>query len=158
MLRTTMSPPTRRHQRGFTLIEVLIALLVFSLGVLSLVAVQASAVRLASDARHRATAAFLADQLLARMLISDRATVTSFSHQPTGTVSCAPSGTATTNPLALEWLQEVSANLPNAEAANQQVVVAVAGTEVTVTVRLCWQQGSETPRTLSVVNQVQFQP
>lgn len=153
-----MPPSSRPLRRGFTLIEVLISLLVFSLGVLSLVAVQATSVRMASDARHRATAAFLADQLLARMLISDRATAASFAHQATGNVSCAPSGAASTNALTVEWLREVDANLPNAPSTSQQVIVNVAGSEVTVTVRLCWQQGNETPRTLSVVNQVQYQP
>jgi type IV pilus assembly protein PilV len=153
-----MRASSKRHQRGFTLIEVLISLLVFSLGVLSLVAVQATSVRLASDARYRATAAFLADQLLARMLISDPATAATFAHLPTGTGSCAPSGTASTNALMTEWLGEVAANLPNAPSTSQQVVVNIAGSEVTVTVRLCWQQGNEAPRTLSIVNQVQYQP
>jgi type IV pilus assembly protein PilV len=141
--------------RGFTLMEVLVALLVFSLGVLALVAIQATAARMATDARDRATAAFLADQLLARMLIADPATAATFAHMPTGTQACNPSGSASTNAVVTGWLAEVADQLPNAGSALQQVLVD-AGTGQ-VTVRLCWQNGNEAPRSLSVSNQVQWQ-
>ena len=143
-------------RRGFTLLEVLIALIVFSFGVLGLVALQAQAVRLSSDAQHRAAAAFLADQLLARMLISDRTTAASFQHRPSGVV-CAPTGTDSANPVVTGWLNEVAVVLPNAASTQQQVIVTNAATGE-VTVRLCWQQGNEAPRSLAVTNQVQWQP
>lgn len=145
-----------RREAGFTMIEVLVALLVFSLGVLALVAIQATAARLASDARDRAVATFLADQILARMLISDPATAGSFAHQPTGTTACNPSGTASTNATVTGWLAEVNQQLPNAGSALQQIVVNAGSGEVTV--RLCWQNGNDPPRSLTVSNQVQWQP
>lgn len=149
-------PPRTAAPRGLTLFEVLVALLVFSLGVLGLVTMQATATRMAGDARSRAVATFLADQLLARMLISDPATAATFAHHPTGTTPCSPGGPASTNPVVTSWLTEVSSHLPNAAATQQQVVVdAVTGQ---VTVRLCWQQGSEAAHNLVVVNQVQWQP
>lgn len=141
--------------RGFTMMEVLVALLVFSLGVLALVGIQATAARMATDARDRATATFLADQLLARMLISDPTTAASFAHRPSGTNACNPSGSDSTNAVVTGWLAEVTAQLPNAASSLQQVVVD-AGTGL-VTVRLCWQNGNEAPRSLSVTNQVQWQ-
>lgn len=146
----------RRRAAGFTMIEVLVALLVFSLGVLALVAIQATAARMASDARDRAVATFLADQILARMLISDPATAGSFAHQPTGTTACNPSGTASTNATVTGWLTEVSQQLPNAASSMQQIVVNAGSGEVTV--RLCWQNGNDPPRSLTVSNQVQWQP
>ena len=94
----------RPAQHGFTMIEVLVALLVFSVGVLGLVGTQATAVRMATDARDRSTATFLADQLLARMLISDPAAAASFAHQATGTAPCNPSGAASTNATVTGWL------------------------------------------------------
>ena len=146
---------------GFTMIEVLVSLLVFSLGVLALVQIQGSAVRLSTDARDRAVATFLADQLLARMLISDPLTATSFAHKPGGSTACTPTGAASTNAVVTGWLAEVAQQLPNATADAQQIsVVPPSPPEVTarVTVTLCWQNGSDPARSLAVTNQVQWQP
>ncbi|MDP2005434.1 MAG: type IV pilus modification protein PilV [Rubrivivax sp.] len=155
-------PPVRRpitvrrgrHATGFTMIEVLVSLLVFSLGVLALVSIQGTAARLATDARDRAIATFLADQLLARMLIADPATAGSFAHQPTGTTACAPTGAASTNAIVTGWLAEVTLQLPNAAATLQQVVVDAGSGQVTV--RLCWQNGGDPARSLAVSNVVQW--
>lgn len=148
-------PFSRRRSAGFTMIEVLVALLVFSLGVLGLVAIQATATRMAGDARDRALATFLADQILARMLISEPATAGSFAHNPSGTTPCNPSGGASANTTVTGWLLEVERQLPNATAATQQIVVNATTGEVTV--RLCWQNGNDAPRSLTVSNQVQWQ-
>lgn len=149
----------RRRSAGFTMIEVLVSLLVFSVGVLGLVAIQATATRMANDARDRAVATFLADQLFARMLISDPTTATSFAHKATGTTACSPSGDASTNAAVTAWLEEVRLQLPNAGSALQQVVVTVSPpAPPQVTVRLCWQNGEDARRSLTVSNQVQWQP
>jgi len=146
-----------RRQSGFTLIEVLISVLIFALGILALVGLQASAVKFSTDAQQRAEATFLADQLLARMLIADPTTATTFNHRPGGTTACAPTGTASTNAVVTEWLAEVTQAFPNALADEQQIVVS--GTPANeVTVRLCWQNGvNDTPHTLEVSNRVQWQ-
>lgn len=149
-----MRRPT--SQAGFTLIEVLIAVLVFSLGILAMAGLQANAIRLSTDAQQRAEATYLADQLLARMLVSDRATAASFAHMPDGTTSCAPGGAASTNPVVTEWLTEVTAAFPRASASEQQIVVSGAQMDE-VTVRLCWKNGAnDTPHTLEVANRVQW--
>jgi len=146
----------RREQRGFSLIEVMIALLVFMFGVMGLMAVQGNAVRFSSDAQQRADATFLADQLLGRMLISDPATIAAFDHHGTGTAKCAPVGGASANAVVLEWLDEVANLLPKAAENLQQVAVNPATGEVRI--RLCWQQGDDPARELVIINQVQWQP
>jgi len=151
---TTQHSPTRRNG-GFTLIEVLVALVVFSIGVLTLVDLQATSTRMATDARDRVLATFLADQLLARMLIADPTTAATFAHQATGTAACEPSGAASANTIVTAWLTEVAQNLPNAASTRQQIVVNALTAEVTV--RLCWRNGSDPDRSLSVTNQVQWQ-
>jgi type IV pilus assembly protein PilV len=65
----------RSSQRGFTLVEVLVALLLFSLGLLGLVAMQAKATRQAVDAEDRTRAALLADDLIATMWTERSSTV-----------------------------------------------------------------------------------
>jgi type IV pilus assembly protein PilV len=145
----------KRCHAGFSMLEVLVALLVFSFGVLALVSLQAAAVRMATDARDRATAAFLADQILARMLISDPSTAATFAHLASGSTTCAPTGAASTNTVVTAWLTEVTRQLPNATTDMQQLIVDTA--TGLVTVKLCWQNGTDTPRSLAVSNVVQWQ-
>jgi type IV pilus assembly protein PilV len=141
------------RQRGFSLIEVLVAVVIFSLGVLGLVRMQATAVRLSTDAQQRAEATFLADQLLARMLISDPATASTFAHRASGTTACLPSGPSSTNAAVLDWLAQVTAAFPRVSTDDQQVIVNGAD----VTVRLCWKNGdNDTPHSLEVNNRVQW--
>jgi type IV pilus assembly protein PilV len=143
---------TLHPHRGFTLVEVLVAIVIFSLGVLGLVRLQATAVRMSTDARQRAEATFLADQLLARMLISDPTTAASFAHKPAGS-GCAPTGAASGNPQVTEWLSQVIAAFPSVTADDQQVIVN--GSDVTV--RLCWKNGEAgEPHTFEVSNRVQW--
>ena len=47
-----------RRQGGFMLIEALIAILIFSIGILGIVGLQAAAVNQSTDARYRSEAAF----------------------------------------------------------------------------------------------------
>jgi type IV pilus assembly protein PilV len=146
-----------RRQHGFSLVEVLVAIVVFSMGVLGLMKLQATAVRMSTDARQRAEATFLADQLLARMLISDPSTAASFAHKPDGVVSCAPTGAASTNAVVTEWLTQVTATLPRAAAAEQQVIVSTGGAATDVTVRLCWKNAeTDTPHMFEITNRVQW--
>jgi len=149
-------PSFRRGMRGFSLVEVLVSVLVFALGVLALVRLQAAAVKMSTDARQRAEATFLADQLLARMLIADRAVAGSFNHRPEGTTPCAPTGTASTNALLVDWLAQVTATFPRADANEQQVIVAGTPPDE-VTIRLCWKNGeNDPPHTMEIVNRVQW--
>jgi len=57
----------RGGQRGFTLIEVMVALLVFSAGVLGMVALQAKASAYSVDAEDRTRAALMAEDLVSLM-------------------------------------------------------------------------------------------
>ena len=56
-----------KNQRGMLLIEGLIAILVFSLGVLAMVGMQAQSISHTSQAKYRVDAAFLANKLIAQM-------------------------------------------------------------------------------------------
>lgn len=65
-------PPSLKKQSGMMLLEGLIAILVFSLGILALVGMQAVAVKQVTDAKYRSDASLLASQLLGTMWVSDR--------------------------------------------------------------------------------------
>lgn len=55
------------RQRGIVLIDAMVAILIFSVGILGMVALQGSAVEMTSAANYRLNAAMLADQVIAQM-------------------------------------------------------------------------------------------
>jgi type IV pilus assembly protein PilV len=57
----------RRNQEGSFLLEALIAILVFSIGVLGMVGLLASSIRATNDARYRSEAATLANGMVSQM-------------------------------------------------------------------------------------------
>jgi type IV pilus assembly protein PilV len=73
---TPLRPPSCRGTRGFSLIEVLCALLIFAVGVLGLLKLQAVSVQQASGARYRAIAAAQAASLIGRLWTTDRTAAT----------------------------------------------------------------------------------
>jgi type IV pilus assembly protein PilV len=58
---------TKGRQQGVALIEVMVSLLIFSLGVLGLVAMQGKAITYTVDAENRSRAALLASEIVASM-------------------------------------------------------------------------------------------
>ncbi len=61
----------RDRQHGIVLLDALIAILIFAIGILGIVKLQSSAVGFASDAKFRSDAGMLADQVIGRMWASD---------------------------------------------------------------------------------------
>ena len=109
----------RRNQSGFFLIEALVAILIFSLGILGMVALGGTAMCAQTDARYRTDAAALADELASAIVVNvDRdsaanllASLLQFQHQPAG-VDCAFAGAATAEPNAVAWLARVGTQGP----------------------------------------------
>jgi len=115
------------RQGGALLLEAMIAILLFSLGVLSLVGMQAMAVTNVSEAKYRTDASFYANQLIGEIWVN-RDNMADYDYDG-GTPSDA-----------LEpWLNQVTAALPGV-AANPPAV-SVDGTDVTVTI--FWQSPEE---------------
>lgn len=56
------------------LIESLLAILIFSLGILALVGLQATSIKQSTDAKYRSEAALLANEVIGQMWVSDRTT------------------------------------------------------------------------------------
>jgi len=139
-------PATFHAQRGMSLLETLLSVLIFSIGILAIVALQAMSIRTTSDAKFRADASFLANQLVGRMWVANRTDpvdanfIATYAHHPGGP-ACAPAGAASGNARLAEWLASVANTLPGASADRQMVVV---GANNVVTVTLCWQVGDDT--------------
>jgi type IV pilus assembly protein PilV len=126
-METAMAKPVeRRQQRGATLLEALIGILIFSTGILALVGMQALAIKAVSDAKYRADASFYANQLIGEMWVN-RTNLGSYVYSGSG----AP-------PAALtNWVASIESGLPGVSSAANRPIVTVAGTTVTITVR--WQ-------------------
>ena len=63
-------------QTGVMLLEAMVAILIFSLGVLSVIQLQAVSIKQASGAEYRSMAALLANDLISRMWASDKTAAT----------------------------------------------------------------------------------
>lgn len=87
----------RKSQQGAVLLEAMIAVLIFSLGVLALAGLQSAMIKNTDDAKYRAEAAFVAQQSLGRIWtnadgvanLAGHVGVSPVSHLPSGTVSVA---------------------------------------------------------------------
>lgn len=110
-------------QSGVMLIEVMIAILIFALGVLGIVSLQAASVSQISDAKYRSDASFLANQLFATMWVGDR------------TVATLQNNFNTTKPAYLTWKNKVSGALPGVASKPPLVKVDNAGI---ATVEIFW--------------------
>ena len=138
------------HQRGVFLLEALVAILIFSLGVLGMVAMGAAAVSAQSDAHYRTEAANLTDEIASTITLnvnysSDKALAASllpFAHQPNGGADCQFTGGPSANAAVLAWAGRVAnaaTGLPGATGTSQQIVVATGAGFNRVTVTVCWQ-------------------
>lgn len=94
----------QRSGSGFVLLEALIAIFIFSLGILGVVAFQSAASRLSTDSTFRTEASFYAEELVADMMVSPAGNLISQFSSPSGLAYTAwktkrlsklPSGSAT---------------------------------------------------------------
>jgi len=115
----------RHPDRGSALVEVLVSVLLFSVGILALVRLLGTAVKDAGEIEYRAQAATLADEQIGRMWV-DRANLGSYvvanaalAELPSGTRTVAVNGNVVT--VTIGWQP------PGAPAHNHVVVATLAG-------------------------------
>lgn len=119
----------RSRQQGVMLIEALIGILIFMLGILALIGMQAVAMQYTIDAKYRAEASFLANQIIGVMWV-DRSNLNNY--DTTG-------GGGTTQ--LTSWVSQVQQTLPNATGANAPSI-AISARQATVTIQ--WQRPGDT--------------
>jgi type IV pilus assembly protein PilV len=144
------------RQQGVMLIEAMIALLIFAMGVLAVIGMQARSIGQTMDARYRVDAAFLANQLLSEIWASrtvanngmpDTSTTTLYGN-PTF-YSCNPCTSTNSNPVIQGWVQQIqsttsqSAYLPGVTDTQNAPVISVSpatpnSQPYTITVTLHW--------------------
>lgn len=147
-------------QSGFFLLEALIGVLVFAVGVLAMVALATTAVSVQADAQYRSEAMNLAERISsdiwtgvvrsqvvvngASMSEVDTTSLAAFQQDPTVTSSCTFTGGDSSNAAVVAWRNAVRASLPGSASGMQRIAVnsaAGAGNQVTITI--CWQAPSD---------------
>lgn len=116
------------RQKGITLLESLLGILLFSVGILAVVGMQSMAVRSVAESKYRMDASFLANQIIGEMWVN-RTNLASYSYTSGGTPPA----------VAAAWVTRVGNSLPGT-AANPPSI-SIAGNTVTITVQ--WQHPEE---------------
>lgn len=140
----------RKNQSGIMLLEALIAILIFSMGVLGLVGMQAAAVNASRDAKYRADAGLLANELIGQMWASKR---------DGAALQSDFSSTGSTPNAYSAWATRVAATLPVPAVPTVVVVPALVipnkpPTSSKVTITVNWQAPGGPVSNYKVVVQV----
>ena len=131
--------PVIPAQEGGALIEVMVSILMLALGVLAIIGLQATMNANATDAKYRAEASFLADEIVGQMWVDQG----NLSKYAIASGSCTDTHAGCTN-----WLGKVNARLPGGSAT-----IAINGVEVTITVT--WKTpGADIPHNYLLVTNV----
>lgn len=138
------------------LLEALIAILIFSMGILAIVGMQAASIKQAGDAKYRTDANLLVNQLIGQMWVSNRTAANLAANFGTGgTAYQAWVGSASTPGTVKAILPGVDANPPTV------VVTQVPGTAPPITttslvaVTVFWQvPGEEAAHRHMVIAQI----
>jgi type IV pilus assembly protein PilV len=139
---------TRTHAiaHGFTLIEVLVALVVMSVGMLGIAALYLEGLRAGRTAIYRTTAVNLAADMADRIRANQQAGNAYAGNGPGSDESCV-NGDEDCTPEQLanddwySWSRQIDAQLP--EGAGAEIVVAAAATPV-YTITLQWPEIGQT--------------
>jgi type IV pilus assembly protein PilV len=125
---------TSKRQSGVMLIEALVAILIFSIGILAVVGMQGTAIRNVTDAKVRSDAGFLVDELMSQIW-TDKGNINAYAYPGSGSVPARLTG----------WMARVNQRLPGSAAVPPTVVITggtAAGGLVQITV--FWRLPEET--------------
>lgn len=136
----------RKQQSGVMLLEALIAILIFSLGILGIVGMQASAVKASRDSKYRSEASLLVNELIGEMRTGQREGVT----LQTNFQGDGPGATVSDGPIYTAWAARVGTMLPGTVANPPIVTVTTLGvvgpprTSSVVSITVRWKTPNET--------------
>ena len=134
---------SRDSQQGVILIEALIAILIFSIGILAAVGMQSVALKNVTESRSRSEAAFFANQLLAQMWLDQN--INPANGVNVSNVSSAnygyPDGPSVPTRLT-NWVSQVNNKLP--QSTQKVTITNESSSGATVTIEIDWQLPEET--------------
>lgn len=133
----------KKSQEGSALLEALVSILVFSIGIFGLLGLQAASVKNSSDAKYRSDASYLANQIIAQMWV-DRANIDGYIYNETGTTCGSTTSGGTGNANVTNWVAQLATSLPGTTSVKGQIQITtpVANTRQ-VKVTVCWKVPQE---------------
>ena len=162
---TPFTLPAKDSQQGSVLLEALIAFLIFAMGLLGVIGLQATAINNTLDARYRSDAAFLANQIIAQMwtdstLVSAATPTLSAVYKIKTSYDCDPCTSTNGNANTQAWVKQIQSGfLPGVTDTANQPVIKIAGNQVTITLQ--WktpqgQQGQQQAHNYVTKTEIQF--
>jgi type IV pilus assembly protein PilV len=112
----------RRGQKGSALVEALVAVLLFSIGIIALLRVLGASVRDAGDVEYRTTAATIADETIGQMWV-DRGNLGGYV-EDAAALAALPNGTRTVTVNGNVVTVTINWQPPGADAARTHTVSA----------------------------------
>lgn len=114
-------------QQGVVLVEAMIAILIFSMGVLAVVGLQAAMVKNTADSKYRADASYIAQQRIGLMW-SDPGNLVSYLEADTDISTLLPGGRRTvTQPVAGQFVITVTWQQPGEAQHNYTTTATIIG-------------------------------
>jgi type IV pilus assembly protein PilV len=130
----------RGHLQGSTLIEAMVAIVVFSLGILGLAGLNVALIEQTTNSQLRAQASYLAEEMLG-LATADVANVTCYTMTTSGPATC---GNESVEGTVAEWRTRVLATLPGATTTPPTISYTSSGTgKGDLTVTLLWKRPHE---------------
>jgi type IV pilus assembly protein PilV len=159
----------KTSQSGMMLIEALIAILIFSLGILGMVAMGSVAIAAQSDSQYRTEAANYANEIASEIAIdmaqgNYATSLPNYAHQPAAGGYCSFAGPASGKQIVIDWVNRVAGvtdpkrGLPGATLTTQQIMVnTTPGSGFNqVTITICWQPPSSKAVAFAPMHQYQL--
>lgn len=142
----------RAPQSGFTLIEGLVSILIFSIGILALVGLQSTSISQSTQAQYRSEAAMLANELIGQMWAGENMPATTA--DPLIFRQLLPVQYSQGSAAVTAWSARVSNALPTPAANPPTVVIDGNGL---VTINIWWlapNEGNVPPHNFVMVTQI----
>lgn len=142
-----MTARRQSAQKGMVLIEALLGILIFSIGILAMLGMQSVGMQTTVDAKYRSDAAYLANEVISQMWV-DQGGVSQNNlpkYDTTNATAYAPRD---------NWIAEVQSTLPNATGANAPVITVSGSPPSQVAVTVKWQRPGGTPSQQTMIAEI----
>ncbi|GGP22905.1 type IV pilus modification PilV family protein [Silvimonas iriomotensis] len=125
-----------RQQSGFALLEGLITVLIFSIGIIGLVSMQGAIMKANQQSGMRAQASYFAEEIIGLATVDPN----NASCYVTGSATCSNS---TAQASVTDWKSRATAQLPNASVTGKTPTVTYSSTTGQFVVTLSWKRTDE---------------
>lgn len=117
-----------KKNKGFFMIEVLVAILVFSIGILGILKMQVGSIRTNTEAQYRTQATHLAEDLISKMTI-DKSNLNNYISK--------------TDADYVAWSNQVKNSLPGASTQPPEISMSVIDSQNVIKIIIYWKNSTQ---------------